>query len=236
MKKLAYNSTFRKLRSWHLIPSDASYNYITSWQIDGEKVETMTDFIFLGSKTTTDGYCSHEIKRHLPLGRKTTKNLDSVLKTRDITLPTKVCIAKVMFFPVVMHWCGTWTIKEAECWRIYAFELWYWRTLLRVPWIARRSNQSILKEINPEYSLEELMLKLQYFGHMRGRVDSLEKSWLIDFYIRKLSAGGEEKDEMVRWYHHVSGHEFEQSPEDSEGRGEPGIQQSVALQSGRHNF
>jgi len=141
---------------------------ITSWQIDGETMEIVTDFIFLGFKITADGDCSHEIKRRLLLGRKAMTNLDSILKSRDITLPTKVRLVKAMVFPVVMYGCESWTIKKAECQRIYAFELWYWRRLLRVPWTARRSNQSILKEISPEYSLEGLMLKLklQYFGHL----------------------------------------------------------------------
>ena len=141
---------------------------ITSWQIDGETMETVTDFIFLGSKIIADGDCSHEIKRDLLLGRKVMTNLDSLLKTRDITLPTKVCLVKAMVFPVVMYGCESWTIKKAEHRRIDAFELWCWRRLLRVPWTVRRSNQSILKEISPEYSLEGLMLKLklQYFGHL----------------------------------------------------------------------
>ena len=138
---------------------------ITSWEIDGE---TVSDFIFGGSKITADGDCSHEIKRHLLLGRKVMINLDSILKSKDITLPTKVHLVKAMVFPAVMYGCESWTIKEAECQRIDAFELWCWRRLLRVPWTARRSNQSILKETHPEYSLEGLMpkLKLQYFGHL----------------------------------------------------------------------
>ena len=141
---------------------------ITSWQIDGETVETVADFIFLGSRITADGDCSHEIKRHLLLGRKIMTNLDNILKSRDITLPTKVCLVKAMVFPVVMYGCESWTIKKPECQRIDAFELWYWRRLLRVPWTARRSNQSMLKELNPGCSLEGLMLKLklQYFGHL----------------------------------------------------------------------
>src|SRR5574342_631942 len=149
----------------------------TSWEIDGETVETVSDFIFLGSKITADGDCSHEIKRHLLLGRKVTTNLDSILKTRDITLPTKFHIVKAMVFPVVMYGCESWTIKKAEHQRIDAFELRCWRRLLRVPWTARRSNQSIIKEINPEYSLKGLMvkLKLQYFGHLMQRADSLDK-------------------------------------------------------------
>ena len=149
---------------------------ITSWQIDGETMKTVTDFIFLGSKITADGDCIHEIKRHLLLGWKAMTNLDSVLKSRDITLLTKVHIVKAMVFPVVMYGCENWTIRKAECWRIDAFELWCWRRLLRVPWTARRSNQSILKEISPEYSLEGLMLKLQYSGHLMWRADSLEKT------------------------------------------------------------
>ena len=138
---------------------------ITSWQIDGE---TVRDFILGGSKITADGDCSHEIKRNLLLGRKVMTNLDSILKSRDITLPTKVRLVKAVVFPVVMYRCERWTIKKAECQRIDAFKLWCWRRLLRVPWTARKSNQSILKEINPEYSLEGLMLKLklQYFGHL----------------------------------------------------------------------
>ena len=141
---------------------------ITSWQIDGEAMETVTDFLFLGSKITADGDCSHEIKRCLLLGRKAMTNLDSVFKTRDITLPTKVHLVKAIVFPIVMYGCKGWNIKKAECQRIEAFELWCLRRLLRVPWTARRSNQSILKEISPEYSLEGLMLKLklQYFGHL----------------------------------------------------------------------
>ena len=144
-----------------------------SWQIDGKTVETVADFIFLGSKIAADGDCSHEIKRSLFLGRKVMTSLDSILKSRDITLPTKVHLVKAMVFPVVMYGCESWTIKKAERWRIDAFELWCWRRLLRVPWTARRSNQSILKEISPGCSLEGLMLqlKLQYFGHLMRRVD-----------------------------------------------------------------
>ena len=138
---------------------------ITSWQIDGE---TVTDFIFLGSKITTDGDCSHEIKRCLLLGRKAITNLDSLLKSRDITLPTKVCLVKAMVSPIVMYGCERWTLEKAECQRIDAFELWCWRRLLRVPWTAMRFNQSILKEISPGISLEGMMLKLklQYFDHL----------------------------------------------------------------------
>ena len=144
-------------------------------------METVTDFIFLGSKITADGYCSHEIKRRLLLGRKVITNLDSILKSRDITLPTKACLAKAMVFPVVMYGCESWTVKKAERRRMDDFGLWYWRRLLRVPWTARRSNQSILKEISPGCSLGGMMLKLklQYFGHLMGRVDSLEKTLML---------------------------------------------------------
>ena len=154
---------------------------ITSWQIDGETVETVSDFIFWGSKITADGDCSHEIKRRLLLERKVTTNLESIFKNTDITLPTKVCLVKAMVFPVVMYGCESWTVKKAESQRIDAFELWCWRRLLRVPWTARRSNQSILKEISPGISLEGLMLKLklQYFGHLIQRADSLEKTLML---------------------------------------------------------
>ena len=151
---------------------------ITLWQIDGE---TVRDLIFLGTKITADGACSHEIKRHLFLGRKAMSNLDSILKSRDITLPSKVHLVKAVVFPVVIYGCESWTIKKAEHWRIDAFELWCWRRLLRVPWTARRSSQSILKEISPGCSLEGLMLKLklQYFEHLMRRADSLEKTLML---------------------------------------------------------
>ena len=154
---------------------------ITSWEIDRETVETVSDFIFLGSKITADGDCSHVIKRHLLLGRKVMTDLDSILKSRDITLPTKVRLVKAMVFPEVMYGCESWTVKKAEHQKIDAFELWCWKRLLRVPWTPRRSNQSILKEISPGCSLEGLMLKLklQYFGHLMGRVDSLEKTLML---------------------------------------------------------
>ena len=150
---------------------------ITSWEIDGETVETVSDFIFLGSKITADGDCSHEIKRP----RKVMTDLDSILKSRDITLPTKVHLVKSMVFPVVIYGCESWTVKKAEHRKIDAFELWCWRRLFRVPWTARRSNQSILKEISPGCSLEGLMLKLklQYFGHLMQRVDLLEKTLML---------------------------------------------------------
>ena len=151
---------------------------ITSWETDGE---TVRDFIFLGSKITANGDCNHENKRCLLLGKKVMTNLDSLLKVRDITLPTKVHLVKAMVFPVVMYGCESWTIKKAERGRIDAFELWCWRRLLRVPWTARRSNQSIPKEISPKCSLEGLMLKLklQYFGHLMGRADSFEKTLML---------------------------------------------------------
>ena len=155
---------------------------IISWQIDGEQwKQWQTDFILGGSKITADGDCSHEIKRHLLLGRKVMTNLDSILKSRNITLPTKVHLVKVVVFPLVMDGCESWTIKKAEHWRIDAFELWCWRRLLRVSWTARRSNQSILKEISPEYSLEGLMLKLkvQCFAYLMQRSDSLEKTLML---------------------------------------------------------
>ena len=154
---------------------------ITSWQIDGETVETVRYFIFGGSKITADGDCSHEIKKRLLLGRNVMTNLDSILKSRDITLRTKVHLFKAMVFPVVMYGCESWTVKKDECQKTDAFELWYWRRLLRVPWIARRSNQSILEEISPGCSLEGLMLKLklQYFGHLIQRVESLEQTLML---------------------------------------------------------
>ena len=154
---------------------------ITSWEIDGETVGTVSDFIFWGSKITADGDCSDEMKRRLLLGRKVMTNLDRILKSRDIALSTKVCLVKAMVFPVVMYGCESWTIEKAECRRIDAFELWCWRRLLRVPWTARRSNQSILKEISPACSLKGLMLKvkLQYFGHLMRRADSFEKTLVL---------------------------------------------------------
>ena len=165
---------------------------ITSWEIDVETVETVSDFTFLGSKITADGDCSQEIKRHLLLGRKVMTNLDSIFKSRDITLPTKICLVKVMFLSVVVYGCESWTVKKAECQRIDTFELWYLRRLLKVPWTARRSNQSVLKEISPGCSLERLMLKLklQYFGHLMQRLDSLEKTLMLG----GIGSGGEGDD------------------------------------------
>ena len=184
---------------------------ITSWQIDGGKVETLTDFIFLGSKITADSDCSCEIKRCLLLGRKAMTSLDSILKSRDMILSTKACIVKAMVFPVVMYGCESWTVKKVECWRIHAFKLWCWKRLLWVPWTARRSNQSIPKDINHEYSLKGLMLKLNIpiFWPRMWRADSLEKSLMlgkIEDRRRKVT-----EDEVVGWHHWLNGCEFEQT-------------------------
>ena len=170
---------------------------ITSWQIDGETIETVTDFIFLGSKITADGDYSHEIERCLLLGRKVITNLDNILKSRDITLPTKVHLVRALFFSIVMYRCESWTIKKAERWRIDAFELWCWRRLSRVPWTAKRSNQSFLEEISPKYSLEGLMmkLKLQYFGHLMRRTNSLEKTLMLG----KIEGGRRRGRQKMRW-------------------------------------
>ena len=170
---------------------------ITSWQIDGATVDTEIDFIFLGCKITADGDCSHGIKRCLLLGRKVMTNLDSLLKSRDITLPTKVRLVKAMVFPVVMCGCESWTVRKAECRRIDAFELWCWRRQLRVPWTARRSNHSILKEISPGCSLEGLMLslKLQHFGHLMRRTDSLEKTLMLG----KIEGRRRRGRQSMRW-------------------------------------
>ena len=182
---------------------------ITSWEINGETVETVADFIWGGSKITADGDCSHEIKRCLFLGRKVMTNLGSILRSRDITLPTKVRLVKAMVFPVVMYGYKGWTVKKAECQRIDSFKLWCWRRLLRVPWTARRSNQSILKEISPGCSLEGLMLKLklQYFGHLIRRTDSFEKTLILG----KIEGGRKRmtEDEMIGWHHQLNGHESE---------------------------
>ena len=170
---------------------------ITSWQIDGETVETVADFILGGSKITAGGDCSHEIKRRLLLGRKDMTNLDSILKSRDITLLTKVHLVKAMVSPVVMYGCESWTVKKAEHRRIDAFALWYWRRLLQVPWTARRSNQSFLKEISPGFSLEGLMLKLklQYFGHLMQRADSFEKTLMLGKFEGRRRRGRQ----RMRW-------------------------------------
>ena len=170
---------------------------ITSWEVDGETVETVADFIFLGSKISADGDCSHEIKRCLLLGRKVMTNLDSIFKSRDITFSTKVHLVKAIVFPVVMYGCESWIIKKAECQRIDAFGLYCWRRLLRVPWTARRSNQSILKEISPGCSLEGLMLKLklQYFGHLMRRADSFEKTLMLG----KIEGRRRRGQQRMRW-------------------------------------
>ena len=170
---------------------------ITSWQIDGETMETVTDFIFLGSKIIVDGDCNHEIKRHLLFGRKAMTNLDSVLKSKGITLLTKIHIVKAVVFPVVIYGCESWTIKKAERQRIVAFKLCCWRRLLKDSWIVGRSNQSILEEINPEYSLEGLILKLklQYFGHLMQRADSLEKTLIL----RKIEGRRRRGRQRMRW-------------------------------------
>ena len=170
---------------------------ITSWQIDEETMEIVRDFIFLGSKITADGDCSHKIKRHFLLERKAMTNLDRILKNRGITLPTKVHLVKAMVFPVVIYGCESWTITKVECRRIDAFELWCWRRLLRVSWTARRSNQSILKEISPEYSLEGLMLKLKlhYSGHLIWRADSLKKILILG----KIESGRRRRQQRMRW-------------------------------------
>ena len=172
-------------------------------------METVTDFILGGSKITADGDCSYEIKRRLLLGRKVMTNLESIFKSRDITLPTKVHLVKAMVFPVVMYGCESWTIKKAEHRRTDAFELWCWRRLLRVPWTARRSNQSTLKKISHEYSLEGLMLKLklQLFAHLMGRTDSLEKTLMLGKIEGRKRRGSQ--DDMVGWHHQVDGHELE---------------------------
>ena len=176
------------------------------------------EFIFWGSRITADGVCSHEIKRLLLLRRKTMTKLESILKSRDITLPAKVHLVEAIFFPVVMYGCEIWIIKKTECWRIDHFELWCWRRLLRVPWTARL-NQSILKEINPEYSLEGLMLKqkLQYFGHLMWRADSLEKTLTLGNIEGRRRRGWQ--DEMVGWHHWLDGHEFEQTLGNDERQG-----------------
>ena len=193
---------------------------ITSWQIDEERMATVKDFLFLGSKNTADGNCSHEIKRHLLLGRKAMTNLDSILKSRDIILLTNVPLVKAMVFPLVMYGYESWTIKKAESLRVDAFELWCWRRLLRDPWTARRSNQSILKEISPDYSLEGLMLKAK--APILWPPDA--KSWLIgkDLYAGKdwrQEEKGMTEEEMVGWHHQLDGHEFEQAPRVGDGQG-----------------
>ena len=196
---------------------------ITSWQIDGEMMETVTDFILLDSKITANGDCTHEIKRCLLLGRKAMTNLDSILKSRDITLPTKVCLVKAKIFPVVMYGCENWTVKKAECQRMDAFELWFWRRLLRVPWTARRSNLSILKEINLEYSLVGLISVLaeaetpilwppDVKSRLIGKDSDARKNWRQE---EKRTT----EDEMVGWHHWLDEHEFKQDLGADDGQG-----------------
>ena len=182
-----------------------AFGPIISWEINGKTVEAVSDFILGGSKITADGDCSHEMKRRLLLGRKVMINLDGIFKNRDLTLPTKVRLVKAMVFPLVMYGCESWTVKKAERQRIDAFELWCWRRLLRVPWSARRSNQSILKEISPGISLGGMMLKLKllYFGHLMRRVDSLEKTLMLGGI-----GGRRRRDKMAGWHHQLDGHEF----------------------------
>ena len=206
---------------------------ITSWQIH---VETVTNFILGGSKITADGDCSHEIKRRLLLGRKVTTNLDRILKDRGITLPTKVHLINAMVFPVVMYGCERWTIKKVEHWRIDAFELLCWRRLLRVPWTARRSNQSILKEISPEYSLEELMLKLKlhYFGHLMGRTDSFEKTLMLG----KIEGGRRRGQQRMSWLDGIT-NVMDMSLSRLRGlwwTGKPGVLQSMGSQRVGHDW
>ena len=181
---------------------------ITSWQIDGETIETVRDFIFWGSKITADGDCSHEIKRCFLLGRKAITNLDSIFKSRDISLPIKISIIKAVVFPIVMYGCEIWTIKKAEYQRIDAFELWHWRRLLRVSWTARWSNQPILKKISPEYSLEEMILKLQYFGHLMRRADSGENPDAGNYWRQEEKGMTEDEMVNIRW---LNGHEILQA-------------------------
>ena len=213
-----------------------AFGPITTWQIDEETMETVRVFILGGSEITVDGDCSHEIKRCLLLGRRAMTNQDSILKSRDITLPTKVHLVEAMFFPVVMYGCESWTIKKAEHWRIDAFELWCWKRLLRVPWTARRSNWSILQEISQEYSFEGLMLKLkpQYFGYLMWRTDSLKKKlWCLG----RMKAGGEGDNRgwadwmaswVWTWVWASSGSWW--------WTGNPGLLQSMGLQRVRHDW
>ena len=205
---------------------------ITSWQTEQKKVEEVTDFLFLGSKITADGDCRHEIRRQLLLGRKAMTNLHNMLKSKEMTLLTKLWIVKAIVFPVVMYGCESWTLKKAECQKIYAFDLWCWWRLLRVPWKAR-SNQPISKEINPEYSLEGLMLKLklQYFGHLMRTADSLKKTLMLGKTEDRRRRGWQ----RMRWHHWFNEHELGQTPRD--GRDwKPGVLQPIKLQSVQYSL
>ena len=209
---------------------------ITSWEMDGETVEIVADFIFGGSRLTTDGDCSHEIKRRFLLGRKVMANLDSIFKSRDITLSTKVRLVKAMVFPVVMYQCESWTVKKAEHWRTDALELWCWRRVLRVSWTARRSNQSIQKEISTEYSLEGLMLrlKLQYFGHLMRRANSLEKTLILG----KIEGRRRREGQRRRWVDGITD-SMTWVWASSRSRcwtGRPGMLQFMGLQRVGHNW
>ena len=216
MKRAGFKLSIQKTKTM-------ASSLITSWQIDGETLETVTDFIFLGSKITVNNDWSHEIKRHLLLGREAMTNLDSMFRRRDITLPTNVLLVKAMVFPVVMYGCESWTIKEAEHWRTDVFELSCWRRLLWVPWTTRRFHQSFLKEINPEYSLEGLTLKLkfQYFGHLMQRTDSLEKTLMLG----KIEARRRRGLQRMRWLHGTidSMHMSLSKPWELKWTGKPGM-------------
>ena len=209
---------------------------ITSWQIDGETMQTVTDFIFLGSIITTESICSHKIKRCLLLGRKAMTNLDSVLKSKDVTLLTKVHLVKAMVVPEVMYGCESWTRKKAEHGWIDAFEMWYWRRLLRVPWTARRSNQYILKEISPEYSLKGLILS--WNSNTLATWCKELTHWKRPWCWERLKAGGEGDDRGWDgwWHHRLDVHEFDQAPGVGDGQEEPGVLHSIGSQRVVHDW